>query len=140
MSWTYIPPDDDHDQPLHSEEEHLVILPLDETGELFTTQQAILSGPNGESRTVTKRALHVAGCNHLVGYSVGDLLGRCDLCSRWLCERCQNLVRCRSCLQRLCTESCTKLLDDIAYCPSCRRTEKLKRAANSLHGFLKREF
>ena len=138
MSDNIYPPMDDH--PLHEEEQHYVIQPLDEDGQLFTLTQTILTGPGGESKSVSRQALHVAGCNHLVGVQPGDLLGQCDLCEKWLCHLCANRVICMGCAKRICVD-CLKLLDgNIPYCPGCYRKEKLKRIGLGLHRFLGREF
>ena len=137
MNWDIFSPDDD--RPLHEEEQAFTIQPLD-AGGLFKVTQSILAGPNGESRTVTTKALHVAGCNHLVGFQPGDLIGLCDLCDRPLCFRCANRLVCLSCLKRCCVE-CVRLIDgNMPFCPSCARTEKLKRFGSGLHRVLSREF
>lgn len=139
MKWTIHPPIDD--EPIHRDEDHVIVLPLDDTEELFRQTRETWSGPQGDLRTVTRRAVHVAaGCNHLVDYHPGQPIGRCEYCERWLCQICANRIVCHKCAIRICAADCTKLIDGVPHCPSCARMAKLKRLGAALHGFLKREF
>ena len=70
------------------------------------------------------------GC---VARDMKEVLGRCMKCNEnWICIKCG--VKCSRCLKLLCP-SCTRLVDGVAYCGSCRRVLWFKK--HSISGIRK---